>query len=149
MNDLRFFDKNNQRKEVSAFASAPLSTSATLDDLLFTLPEAAVVTNVYAIVLTPSGVSASNIDIKVGSTVVATNLDVATAGVSRQLNATTYKDSNGDTVTVITKGIDPVYFPTGGSVTATIGSTAPDSAGVLKIVVEYTETVRSEGTYTD
>ena len=130
MADLRLFDKNNQRKEVSVFASAPLDTSATLNDILFTLPEASLVTRAYAVVTSPSGVASSDVDIKVGSTTVGGSIPVTADGVQVGTQTMT-------------------YFPTGGRVTVVAGGTAPDNAGVLIIIVEYIETRRSEGTYTD
>lgn len=131
MVDLRFEAKNNQKKEVSAFATIDtIDTSATMADLLFTLPEASLVTRAYAIVLVPSGVSGATIKINVGTVSVGSAIKVDAAGVSTGTQAMT-------------------YFPTGGSVTVIAGATAPDNAGVLKIVVEYIETSRSEGTYTD
>lgn len=130
MADLRFNDKNNQKKEISIFASGVISTSATMNDTLFTLPVACLVTNVYAVVLTASGTATDTVDVKVGSTVVANEVVVGATGVA------------SGTVT-------KTYFPTGGVVTVVAGADAPDAAGRIKIVVEYIETELSEGTYTD
>ena len=131
MADLRFEDKNNQKKEVSVFASGVLETSAVMDDTLFTLPEASVVTAVYAIVTTASGTATDSIDVKVGSTVVGDELVVGATGV---VEATT---------------LAKTYFPTGGTVTVVAGADAPDTDGRLKIVIEYIETELTSGTYTD
>ena len=129
MADLRFEDKNNQKKASCVFASGILSTSATMDDILFTLPEASLVTNVYAYVETISGTVTDTVDIKVGSTIIGDEVVVGVAGV--------------DATAVNT------YFPTGGSVTVVAGADAPDAAGRIKIVVEYIETELTSGTYTD
>jgi len=130
MADLRFENKNNQKKEISVSATGVLSTSATMNDTLFTLPAASLVTAVYAIVTTASGVATSNVKVLVGTTNVATGLVVGTTGVK------TGTFAGG-------------YFATGGSVTVQKDTVAPDAAGRIKIVVEYIETELTEGTYTD
>jgi len=130
MADLRFNDKNNQKKEISVFASGIVATSDTMDDILFTLPEASLVTSAYVVVLTASGVLTSALDIKVGATIVADEVAVDATGVQAG-----------------TQGM--AYFPTGGIVTVTAGAVAPDTAGSIKVIVEYIETKLSEGTYTD
>lgn len=130
MADLRFTAKNNQKKEYSVFASDTIATSATMDDTLFTLPEASLVTNVYAIVTTVSGTVTDTVDVKVGSTVVANEVVVGATGVASGTVAQT-------------------YFPSGGAVTVVAGADAPDTAGRVKIVVEYIETELASGTYTD
>ena len=130
MADLRFEAKNNQKKEISVFASDTIATSATMDDTLFTLPEASLVTRAYAIVTTASGTATDTVDIKVGATVVGDEVVVGATGVQTGTQAMT-------------------YFPTGGSVTVVAGADAPDALGRIKIVVEYIETELSEGTYTD
>lgn len=130
MADLTFVGKNNQKKEISIFASAPIATSATMADTLFTLPKASLVTAVYAIVTTVSGTSTDTVDVKVGSTVVANEVVVGVLGVASGTVAKT-------------------YFPTGGVVTVVAGADAPGTTGVIKIVVEYIETELCEGSYTD
>jgi len=131
MADLRFADKNNQKKEISIFASGVLSTSATMDDTLFTLPKASIVTGVWVYVSTASGGAATDtVDVKVGSTVVANEVVVGTTGTK-------------------TGSVTATYFPTGGSVTVVAGADAPDDAGRFKVVVQYIETELAEGTYTD
>jgi hypothetical protein len=131
MADLRFADKNNQKKEISIFASGVLSTSATMDDTLFTLPKASIVTGVWVYVSTASGGDATDtVDVKVGSTVVANEVVVGTTGTK-------------------TGSVTAAYFPTGGSVTVVAGADAPDDAGRFKVVVQYIETELAEGTYTD
>lgn len=129
MADLRFEDKNNQKKSSCVFASGIIATSATMDDTLFTLPEASLVTNVYAYVETISGTATDTVDVKIGSTVIADEVVVGVAGV--------------DATAVNT------YFPTGGSVTVVAGADAPDTDGRIKVVVEYIETELTSGEYTD
>lgn len=131
MADLRYENKNNQKKELSVFASGTISTSATMNDILFTLPEASLVTSVRAIVTTASGTATDTVDVKVGATVVANEVVVGVLGVAEDA------------------GFVPVYFPTGGSVTIVAGADAPDAAGRIKVVIEYIETELSYGTYTD
>jgi len=131
MADLRFENKNNQKKEISVFASGVVATSATMSDILFTLPRASLVTDVKVIVTTASGTATDTVDVKVGSTVVANELVVGVLGIGA--------------VTAIV----PTYFATGGSVAVVAGADAPDAAGRIKIVVTYIETELSEGCYTD
>lgn len=130
MADLRFADKNNQKKEISVFGSGVLSTSATMDDTLFTLPKASIVTGVWVDVSTASGTATDTVDIKVGSTVVANEVVVGTTGTK-------------------TGSVTATYFPTGGSVSVVAGADAPDAAGRFKVVVQYIETELCEGSYTD
>jgi hypothetical protein len=130
MADLRNEYKNRQKKELSVFASGPIATAVAMNDTLFTLPRASVVTNAYAVVLTASGTATDTVDIKVGSTVVGNEVVVGVAGIGKG--------------TVV-----PAYFPTGGLVTVVAGSDAPNDAGIIKIIVEYTETELTEGTFTD
>lgn len=130
MADLRFEDKNNQKKTVSVFCSGEVATSATMNDTLFTLPKASLVTGVKAIVITASGTATDTVDVKVGNTVVANELVVGVLGVAAT-------------------SVTPTYFPTGGSVTVVAGADAPGTAGRIKIIVEYIETELSNGTYTD
>lgn len=130
MADLRFEGKNNQKKGVSIFSSEAITTSATMNNTLFTLPANSLVTAVYAIVLTGSGTSTDTVDVKVGSTVVANEVVVGVVGVASGTVAKT-------------------FFPTGGSVTVVAGADAPGTTGKVKIVVEYIETELTTGTYTD
>lgn len=130
MADLRFEDKNNQKKQVGVFASGLVATSATMDDILFTLPAESVVTNAYAVVATASGTATDTVDIKVGTTVIANEVVVGVEGVG-------------------TGTVAQGYFPNGGLVTVVAGGDAPDDAGSIKIVVEYVETELTSGTYTD
>jgi hypothetical protein len=130
MADLRQSDKNRQKKTLSIFASGIISTSSTMDDNLFTLPVASLVTNVYAIVTTASGTATDTVDVKVGSTVVANEVVVGATGVASGT-------------------VSETYFPTGGDVTVVAGADAPDDAGRIKIVVEYIETELTSGEFTD
>ena len=128
--DVRFEDKNNQKKEISVFASGVLSTSATMDLTLFTLPKASLVKSAYVYVETASGTSTDTVDIKVGSTVVANEVVVGTTGTK-------------------TGSVTAAYFATGGTVSVVAGADAPDAGGRFKVVIEYIETELCEGTYTD
>jgi len=131
MADLRFVGKNNQKKTGSVFASDIIATSATMDETLFTLPRGSLVTGVYGYVETVSGAVGNTVDVKVGSTVVANELVVGVAGIGA--------------VTSVT----PTYFPTGGTVTVVAGASAPNTAGRIKVIVEYIETELTTGEYTD
>lgn len=129
MADLKFEDKNNQKKTSSVFASGLVATSATMNDTLFTLPVGSLVTSVSVITLTGSGTSTDSVDVKVGSTVVCNEAIVGAVGVS-----------SGTVV--------PTYFATGGTVTVVAGADAPGTTGVIKVVVEYIETELTNGQYT-
>ena len=127
--DIRFEDKNNQKKSVSIFASGLISKAlgATPDYTLFTLPKASLVTRAYVIV-TDAADTGDTLDIKVGTTVVADEIALSALGVASGTVA-------------------PTYFPTGGVVSAV--AVAGGAAGAYKIVVEYIETELTDGTYTD
>ena len=129
MADLTYSNKNNQKKKISAFASGVITTSATMNDTLFTLPVNSLVTAVYAIVTTASGAATDTVDVKVGSTVVANEVVVGVLGVASGTVAKT-------------------FFPTGGVVTVVAGADAPDATGRIRIVVEYIEVELTDGTYT-
>ena len=129
MADLRFEGKNNQKKGVSIFSSDVITTSETMNDTLFTLPANSLVTAVYAVVTTGSGTNTDTVDVKVGTTVVATEVVVGVVGVASGTVAKT-------------------FFPTGGSVTVVAGADAPGTTGKVRIVVEYIETELTTGTYT-
>ena len=130
MADLRFEDKNNQKKTGSTFASGILTTAVAMDDTLFTLPAGSLVTNVVVYVETISGVATHSVDVKVGATVVGNEMITGVAGIGAG--------------TVV-----PTYFPTGGSVTVVTGAGSLDTAGRIKVIVEYVETELTSGEYTD
>lgn len=130
--DIRFENKNNQKKEISVFASGLISaaSASTPDYTLFTLPRASLVTRVFAIVTDAAG-AGDTLDVKVNGTVVANEIAISALGVA------------AGTVT-------PTYFATGGSVSVVAGDGAAlGDASVFKIVVEYIETELSDGEYTD
>ena len=132
MADLRFEYKNNQKKEASIFASGLIEKASgiTVDDKLFTLPVSSLVTRVYAII-TDAADTGDTLDVKVGSTVVANEIDISAAGVASGTVA-------------------PTYFPTGGPVTVVSGAGGALGADcAYKIVVEYIETELANGSYTD
>ncbi len=132
MADLTFEFKNNQKKSLSIFASGDITalSGATPSDTLFTLPKASLVTNVYAIITDAAG-AGDTLDVLVGATVVANEIDIASTGVA------------SGTVTA-------TYFATGGAVTCVAGAGGVLGADTTyKIVIEYIETELTEGEYTD
>lgn len=132
MADLRYENKNNQKKEHSVFASGLISRSSgvTVDDTLFTLPRASLVTNAYVIV-TDAADTGDTLDIVVGSTVVVNEIAISALGVAAGTATAT-------------------YFPTGGVVKVVAGAGGALGANcAYKIVVEYIETELTEGSYTD
>jgi len=131
MADLTFENKNNQKKTLSIFASATIAAASgtTPSDELFTLPEASLVTNVSVIVI-DAAAAGDTLDVKVGSTVVGNELDIASVGVD--------------------SAVTPAYFATGGAVTCVAGAGGALGADCeYKIVVEYIETELTNGQYTD
>lgn len=130
--DIRFENKNNQKKNISVFASGLIECAlgANPDYTLFTLPKASLVKNVYAIV-TDAADTGDTLDIKVGSTVVANEIAISALGIASGTVA-------------------PTYFATGGTVSVVAGAGGVlGAAGAFKIVVEYIETELTDGTYTD
>ena len=130
--DIRYENKNNQKKESSIFASGVISAAnaTTPDYLVFTLPKASLVTRVYAIVTKAAG-AGDTLDVKVGSTVVANEIAISATGI-------------------YTGTVTPTYFATGGSVTVVAGDGGVLGAACdFRIVVEYIECDLAEGTYTD
>lgn len=134
MLDLRFKNKNNQKKKLSYFCSGPINlkdlkdtTDIAKTGLLFELPEASLVVSVSVIALTAG---TGPVTIKCGSTEL----------------------SNGATVTTIGVHYEAVnkYLATGGSITITNDGGTPDSdKGIVKVAVEYLETENTNGEYTN
>ncbi len=130
--DIRYENKNNQKKEISVFASGLISAAnaSTPDYVLFTLPRASLVTRAYAIITDAAG-AGDTLDVKVGSTIVANEIDISAVGVASGTVA-------------------PTYFATGGLVSVVAGAGGSlGGAAAFKIVVEYIETELTDGAYTD
>ena len=124
--DRRFNGKNNQKKTQSVFGSSVINYAAgVVKDELFTLPNASLVKSVNIIVLTP-GAAGEKLSLKLGSTVVAADVALATIGVS-------------------TAAINK-YFATGGVITVEGTLTGAPS---IRIEVEYVEMDLCTGEYTD
>ena len=126
MADRRFDDKNNQKKAFSIFGSSVITyTAGAVKDELFTLPNASLVKSANIVVLTP-GAAGEKVSLKLGSTVVAADVAIATLGVS-------------------TAAINK-YFATGGVITVEGTLTGTPS---IRIEVEYVEMDLCTGEYTD
>ena len=130
MADLTKTGLNNQKRESSFGVCETLATSATMNDTIFNLPANSLVISAKAIVTTVSGTATDTVDIKVGSTVVANEVVVGVAGVQVGTQV-------------------PAYFATGGAVSVVAGADAPDTAGRIRIVVEYLELDKRSGEYTN
>jgi hypothetical protein len=128
MADLRFEDKNNQKKTSSVFASGAIALDDATDNILFTLPTASIVTAAYVVVTTAD--TTGTVDLKVGSTVIANEVDCSATGT-------------------VDGSVTPAYFATGGSVTVVEGATGLTGDGIVKVVIEYIETELASGEYTD
>lgn len=128
MADLRFEDKNNQKKKVSAFASGLIERddNATEADILFTLPKEVLVTALNVIIV-DKGAALDTLDITIGGASYGTITDLSTVGVGSL--ATPLK-----------------YSHTGGEIAVT-----PTLAGACsyRVVLEYVELDVTDGTYTD
>ena len=128
MADLRKTGKNNQRRGVTVAVTETIATSATMSDILFDLPVNCTVIGASALVTTASGTATDTVDIKVGSTVVANEVVVGVVGVQRGTLAET-------------------NFPTGGQVTVVAGADAPDTAGRIRVMLEYIELDVTSGAF--
>jgi len=94
------------------------------------LPARSVITGIRTIVTTASTTAGANISMKVGATVIAANVAVATRGVK----VSTPPASS--------------YFPTGGQIAITPGTVAPAAGNlVCEVVVEFIELDKLEGEY--
>ena len=126
MADRRFDDKNNQKKTQSVFGSSVINyTAGAVKDELFTLPNASLVKSANIVVLTP-GAAGEKVSIKLGATVLAADVAIATAGVST--------------------GAINKYIATGGVVTVEGTLTGAPS---IRIEIEYVEMDLCTGEYTD
>lgn len=128
MKDLRFEDKNNQKKSYSVFASGVIEAKEDdeLNHIIFTLPKASVIKNVSVVVIEAS---ADSIDIQANAVAInSADIELAVAG---------YNEAT----------ITPKYFETGASVT--VNSAALTAPTAFKVIVEYIETELTDGTYTD
>ena len=126
MADRRFDNKNNQKKTQSVFGSSVINYAAgVVKDELFTLPNASLVKSVNIVVLTP-GAAGEKLSVKLGSTTLAADVAIATAGVST--------------------GAINKYLATGGVITIEGTLTGTPS---IRIEVEYVEMDLCTGEYTD
>ncbi len=133
---MRFKDKNNQKKVTTIFASGIINTThqpIMTGHLLFTLPEASLITKVHIYTGVPCGINSGNphgsVNIEVSgynitSDILVENVGVATEEVNK-------------------------YFPTGGAVKIVSGHITPGADGEIKIIMEYIETELSSGIYTN
>ena len=130
MADLLRTGLNNQKRFTSVAVCDTLATSATMDDDLFSLPVNSLITDIKVVVETISGTVTDTVDIKAGATVIANECVVGTIGVKGP-----------------TGGFAPVTLPTGGIISVVAGVDAPDTAGRIRIVVEYIELDTTSGLY--
>ena len=126
MADLTRDGLNNQRREISVAVS---ETVLAEQNTLFNLPKRSLVLGVSAIVTYADSTAGARINVKVGGTVVATDLIV-------------------DAEKVVSAS-DQFYFATGGAVRVLSGSTAPQGDGEFRLVVQYIELDKVNGEYTN
>lgn len=131
MADLRFEDKNEQKKTQSVFASGLISglNTETPDDILFNLPVNSIVTDVMVLVEDAAG-AGDTLDITIGGAVVADEVAISATGL-------------------VVGSVTPAYFETGGEVKAVAGAGAALGADcAYRVVVKYLEIELSCGKYT-
>lgn len=128
MADLTLTGKNNQKRGVAVMVCETIATTATMDDTLATLPVGVVVTDVKVVVETISGGLNPTVDVKLGTTVIGNEMDIGTVGIAAG--------------TVV-----PTYAATGGAISVAAGAVAPDTAGRIRVMVEYVELDTTNGLY--
>lgn len=133
MIDFRYKDKNNQKKGVRYYFSGPINLNEIGNDdetkaVLFDLPRASLIKSVQIITLTAG---TGPVGIKCGNETLVNN------------------DGSVNAEGIFTEVAD-LYFETGGLVT--LNNTAGDAKsdkGVIKVGIEYVETERTYGEYTN
>lgn len=125
MADLTFTGKNNQKKTYSVFTSDYCSTGANTFGML---PPESLVTAAYVVVKTADGTANATVDIMVGTTVIANEVDV-------------------DAVATIEGSVTPTYFETGGQISVAAGAVPGAGDGSIKVVIEFIETELTNGQY--
>jgi hypothetical protein len=125
MADLTHTGKNSRKKTISLFSTEKMSTE---NHTIGVLPSGSLITEISVITSTADTTADSNIDVKIGNTVVGNDLGVASTGV--------------DTST--TKH----YIEVGGIITTVAGGTAPAGDGVVRVVITYLEINKGNGDYT-
>ena len=128
MADLTLTGKNNQKRGVAVMVCETIATTATIDDTLANLPVGVAVTDVKVVVETISGGTNPTVDVKLGATVIGNEMNIGTAGIA------------GGTVV-------PTYSATGGAISVVAGAVAPDTAGRIRVMVEYVELDTTNGLY--
>jgi hypothetical protein len=131
MANLTFENKNEQKKTRSTFVSGDIALSDAINDVLFILPKASVVLDVFAITTTADTTTTATVDILVGETVVGNEVVVGAAGVG------------------VASAVTQTFFETGGEVTMVTGEVAATGDGVTRIVVDYIEAELTNGQYTN
>lgn len=131
MLDKRFEYKNNQKKEISIFASGDTVIPAGTDKeiLMFTLPKSSLVVRAHAVVTVGTGDATDEFDL------VANEITIGSIAA---------KTAAADTIAIAT----PLYLPTGGKVKLVPTAALKADASFI-LVIEYIETELTDGTYTD
>lgn len=130
MADMKREGTFNQKRRVSVGVFALTEADILGGAIVATLPARSIVTGVKTLVTTASGTLSSSITVNVGTTSIATGVDVTTTGVK----------------TTATPG----YFATGGDISVVAGATAPATGSLeCEVVVEYIELDVKSGEYTN
>lgn len=145
MADLTRVGLNNQKREVYVGVGEACPTTA---NTIFNLPKNSVVTRAYLEVLTADSTAGAEMQVTVGSTVVADRVGVDTVGTAEGKLTVTSTDGT-TTVTGDIPYTTPAYFATGGAVGIASGAVAPAGDGSVRLVVEYIELDKLSGEYTD
>lgn len=123
---------NFQKRGVSVFV-ADLEEVGVLDDSVYgNLPEKSLIMSAGVLVTTASGTATATVDVLVGATVVANEIDV---------------DDTGFKAGTVTE--DAQYFETGGQIIVREGAVAPAAGDLVgRLVIEYIELDKTTGEYT-
>lgn len=129
--DLRLYDKSNQKKVTSVFASTSIevATGETVEeDTLSVIPKNSLLLNAQVVVETGTGDAGDAINLMVGVDSFVSDLSLETEGV-------------------VDGTVTPLFLPNGGLLHA-VGAQAFAGDAKYKIIVEYIETELSTNTYT-
>lgn len=125
MADLSRSSKNDQKKEISIFATDIMDTNA---NTFGNLPKDSLVTGVFVVVSKVDPTASSTIDVKIGSTIIANEVPVAA-------------------LATVTPTVAPLYFPTGGQISVVKGAVPGAGTGKIKVIIQFIETELTDGSY--
>lgn len=133
MTDKTRDDLNFQKRNVSIFKADLVEADILLAGSVYgNLPPRSVIMYAGILVTTSSGTANATLDISVGATVVANEVDVTAAGM---IDGTLVAANR--------------YFATGGAITVAAGAVTPAAGDLVgELVIEYIELDKTNGEYT-